>query len=118
MDGAPCFASYHYVPFIYNLNTEIRDNNKATMINWIYTDIQTGKNKLDTHVSFLNSKFKSYVEDGNGIAIEKDIARVVSFADGVQGTTAKLIDASSVGSQKFINKTLTKAKTKTNPSMK
>ena len=51
-DNATCFASQNHGPFIYNLNTELRENNKATITNWIYTETQTGKSKLDEDFPF------------------------------------------------------------------
>ena len=54
-DNSTCCASTNYVPFIYKLNTELRENNKATITNWIYIETQTGKSKLDTYFPFLIS---------------------------------------------------------------
>ena len=109
-DNATCFASQNHGPFIYNLNTELRENNKATITNWIYTETQTGKSKLDKRFSFLNIKLKLYVEDNNDIVIEDEITNVIVFADGVQGITANLVDASIIGSQKCLNRFFTKLK--------
>ena len=96
--------SYHKIMFlfvIYNLNTELRENNKATVSYWIYTEVQTSKCKLNTHFSFLNIKFNSYVEDSNDIVVEDDIAGVITFAGGVQRTTVQWIDPSIIRSQNF-----------------
>ena len=54
-DNSTCCASWNYVPFIYNLNAKLRENNKATITNWIYTETQTGKSKLDTYFPILIS---------------------------------------------------------------
>ena len=40
---------------------------------WIFTKAQTGKGQLDTHYSFVNTKFRAYIEDGNDITIKEDI---------------------------------------------
>ena len=90
--------SYHKIMFlfvIYNLNTELRENNKATESYWIYTEVQNGKGKLNTHFSFLNIKFNSY------LVVEDDIARVIAYTGGVQRITVKWNDASINRSQNF-----------------
>jgi hypothetical protein len=40
---------------------------------WIFTKAQTGKGHLDMHYSFVNTKFRAYIEDGNDITIKEDI---------------------------------------------
>ena len=74
--------------------------------------MQTRKSKLDIHFSFLNTKFKSFVEDENDIVIEDNIAKAIAFAGSVQGTTSKLIDVFVIGSHKCLNRPFTKAKNK------
>ena len=49
------------------MNSCNKKNNLHVTSRWIFTEAQTGKGKLDTYFSFLNTKLKSFVEDDNNI---------------------------------------------------
>ena len=75
------------------------------------TEAQTGKSRLDTHFSYVNTQLKSYVEDDNNILTEEDIVKAISFRGGIAGTTAVLVDATSIGHEKAINEKFKVVKT-------
>lgn len=95
-DNASCFASQELIPFIYHTNKESQIKKMPIISKWIFTEAQTGRGKLDTHFSYLNKVFKSFVEDGNNILIEEDILEALAFDDGVAGTTGILLDCSKL----------------------
>ena len=66
---------------------------------------------MDTHFSYLNVQFKSYIEGDNDILIEDDIVKAMKFNGGIAGTTVVLVDATSLGNKKAINKKLNVFKT-------
>ena len=78
------------------MSTRLRNEKNAVLNRWIFTEAQTGKTRLDTHYSFLNEKFKAYVEDDNGILIEDDIVKAISFNGGIDGTTTVLVDSATI----------------------
>ena len=88
-DNATCFASQQHIPFIHNLNTS---GTGIPITRWIFTEAQTGKGRLDTHFSYLNIVFKSFVADDNDIKTEPDIFRALQFNGGVAGSTAVLVN--------------------------
>ena len=89
-DNASCLASHDNIPYVHKQINPNFPNLKITK--WIYTEACTGKNRLDTHFSFLNLKMKSYVRDGNSILTESDIFKALSFDGGTAGGTALLLD--------------------------
>lgn len=94
-DNASCFASHDNIPYIHHLNKELETKMMdIRIVRWIYTEAQTGKGKLDTHFSYVNTLFESYVEDGNDILTEKDIYLSLKFQGGIKGSTSILIDGS------------------------
>ena len=102
-DNASCYASHDNIPYVYHLNKEFETKNKDIRVDrWVYTEAQTGKGKLDTHFSFVNTLFESYVEDGNDILTENDIYNSLTFQNGIMGTTAILIDGSLLSSNNKI----------------
>ena len=58
---------------------------------------------MDTHFAYLNILFRSFVEDGNDIAVEEDIFSALSFNGGIAGTTTKLINAKNLVSPRISN---------------
>jgi hypothetical protein len=84
------------IPFIYHLNLESKEEESPIITNWIYTEAQTGRTRLDTHFSYLNLIFKSYVEDGNDIILEEQILDALAFCGGVAGTTGVLINCENL----------------------
>lgn len=91
-DNASCFASQNHIPFILHLNEENKRHG-IRISRWIFTEAQTGKGVLDTHFSYLNVIFMSYVEDGNVITVEEDIFNAIKYRNGLAGTTALLLNA-------------------------
>ena len=94
-DNASCLASHDIIPYIHNLNQELQGQG-VTVRKWIYTEACTGKNRLDTHFSYVNKKMKAYVLDGFDIITEKDICDAISYHDGIAGTTAVLFDGAEL----------------------
>lgn len=105
-DNASRFSSINLIPFINNMNSYNKKKKLPVISRWIFTEAQTGKSKLDAQFSFLSIKFKSFVEDKNDIIVEYNIVQGISSLGGVKGTTAYLIDASTIGTQKLINQNL------------
>jgi hypothetical protein len=92
------------IPFIYHLNSESKEENSPITTNWIYTEAQTGRGRLDTHFSYLNLIFKSYIEDGNDIMLEEQILDAISFCGGVAGTTGVLINCEKLNGSAITKK--------------
>lgn len=90
-DNATCFASQELIPYIYHMNREAP--HKAKIVKWIFTEAQTGRGRLDTHFSYVNTVLRSYVEDGHDINLEEDIVKALSHRGGIAGTHAVLLDA-------------------------
>ena len=105
-DSTSGFISTNLISLIYKVNTFNKENNLLVISRQKFTEAQTGKNKLDTHFSYLNIKLKSYVEDEHAITIEEDVVKGISSSDDVQGTTVILVDTSMICTQKYINKYL------------
>jgi hypothetical protein len=97
-DNASCFATHDAIPFVHHLNAETRGDSNLQIVKWINTEAQTGKGRLDTHFSFVNTLFKSYVQDGNNILTEDDIFNALCFQGGVTGATAILINGQNLHS--------------------
>ena len=49
-------------------------------------------------------KFQAYVEDENGILIEYDIVKVISFNGVISGTIAVLVEAATLFGKKDLKK--------------
>ena len=95
-DNASCFASQELIPFIHHINTQMRDDrdDSVQVTRWLFTEEQTGRGRLDTHFSFLNIKFNSYVEYSNDMVSEDNIFQAMTHREGVTGTTAILLNCS------------------------
>jgi hypothetical protein len=50
-DNASCLASHDNIAYMHHLNKERAGQ---TVIQWIYTEAQTGEGRLDAHFSFVN----------------------------------------------------------------
>ena len=112
-DNASCFATHDNIPFVYHLNKDMARNNYHIRIDrWIYTEAQTGKGRLDTHFSYVNTVFDSFVADGNDILTERDIYQALNFQGGILGTTTLLIDGSRISSNNKVLLTKNGFKTK------
>ena len=59
---------------------------------------------MDTHYSFLNKCFESYVEYDNDILIEDVIVEAIIFNSGIYGTTAVLVDAAALFGKRALKK--------------
>jgi hypothetical protein len=92
-DNASCLASHDNIPYIHYLNQQMQG---VAVTKWIYTEACTGKNRLDTHFSFVNLKMKAYVLDGNAILTEKDICKAIAHDGGIAGTTAVLFNGEAL----------------------
>ena len=100
------FSSQEIIPLIFNMNTRLRDEKNRMLIRWISTEAYTGKTQLDTHYSFLDKKFQSYVEDKNDILIEDGIINSISFNGDISGTTYVIVNAADMfGNRAFKIKT-------------
>lgn len=88
-DNATCFASQELIPFIYHLNPKSREDGHPNITDWIFTEAQTGRGRLDTHFSFVK--------------LEEDIFNALSFKGGIAGATVILFDCSELPKQ-FISK--------------
>lgn len=95
-DNATCFASQEHIPFIYHMNKEFRTKNMPIISKWLFTEAQAGRGRLDTHFSYLNTVFKSFVEDGNDILTEEHVIDALAFDGGIAGTTGILLDCANL----------------------
>ena len=95
-DNATCFASQELIPFIYHLHAKSKQKCHPIITDWIFTEAQTGRGRLDTHFSFVNIVLKSFVEDGNNIDLEEDIFKALCFKGGIAGATVILFDCSAI----------------------
>ena len=78
-DNASCLASHDSIPYILHTNTRL---NGVKVTNWVYTEACTGKNRLDSHFSFVNLLLKGFTEDGNDILNENDVYAALNFQGG------------------------------------
>ena len=108
-DNASCLASHNNIPYIHHRN--LRADSSIFCKNWIYTEACTGKNKLDTHFSYLSQKLKNYVIDNNNIKTELDIYKAMSHEKGMAGTTSVLFDGSKFNNTVFVGNNFKAAKT-------
>ena len=95
-DNASCFASHDAIPYIHNLNKNVMQAQNLRVTNWVYTEACTGKNRLDTHFSFVNILLRSYVMDGNNVVTEADIYQGLCHNGGIKGSTTILFDGASL----------------------
>ena len=100
-DNASCLASHDIIAYIHYLNKEIQG---IKVSKWIYTEACTGKNRLDTHFSYVNLRLKAYVLDGGDVITESDICEAISHLGGIAGTTAVLFDGSELTGPVLKNK--------------
>lgn len=62
-NNASCLPSHDNIPYVHGLNQQ----NKLKIRKWMYTEVCTGKGCIDTHLSFVNMKLKSYCIDEHNI---------------------------------------------------
>jgi hypothetical protein len=101
-DNASCFASQDLIPFLYHLNKKLPTGVKISR--WLYYEAQTGRGRLDTHFSYLNRVFHSYVVDNNNIVVEEDIYSALQYRGGVAGTTVLLLNGNNIPKQCVVKK--------------
>lgn len=89
-ENASCSASQNLIPFIFHMSASNRKSGLPVIARRIFTEAQTGRDRLDTHFSYGTVKIKSFVENGNDILVEKNIVKPLSYQDGFAGTTAVL----------------------------
>ena len=58
----------------------------------MYTEACTGKNRLDSHFSFVNLTLTGYLMDGGNICNEDDIYAALCHQGGIRGSTTILFD--------------------------
>ena len=87
-DNISCLMSHDIILYMHELNKRLNLIG-LRITKWIYTEACTGKNRLDTHFSYVNLKLKLHVMDGNNVITEKDICEAISYYEGIAGTTAK-----------------------------
>ncbi|XP_040564364.1 uncharacterized protein [Lepeophtheirus salmonis] len=92
-NNASCFVSQELIPYIYHLNKE---TSTPIVCKWLFTEVQTGRDHLDTHFSHIDAMLKSYVEDGIDVQVEEDIVKALSYRGGIAGTTVHLIDCTDL----------------------
>ena len=95
-NNASCLTSQELIPFVYYLNAESQAKNYPIIRRWIYTEAETGRGRLNTHFSYMNVWFKSFVEDGNNIVNEDDIVQALAFHGDIAGSTAILFNAMEI----------------------
>ena len=90
--NASGFASQESIPFIFNINTRLDDENMLFWEDGYLQKYIQGKQYwiLTIHSSI---KIQAYVEDDNDILIEDDIMKAISFNGGISVTTAILFYA-------------------------
>ena len=108
-DNASCFASHDGIPFFHYLNQKLTQSYHPPQIpikvrRWMYTEASTGKDEEDTHFSFINTLFHSYVLDGNNILTEKDMFMALTFSGGIKSSHVILIDAKELDEHNHIYK--------------
>ena len=89
-DNATWISSQEIVSFLFHLNAV---STRPKIKRWIFTESQTVRGILDTHVSYTNVVMKSYVQNENYIYVEEDIFKSLWFQVGNVGTTSMLLDA-------------------------
>ena len=95
-DNASCFSSQEHIPYIHHNNKDWAKNLAIAIALWIFSEPGTGKGRLDTHFSFVNIKFRSYIEDDHDITTEEDIFIALGYRGGMAGTTVVLLNASTL----------------------
>ena len=98
-DNASCFSSQELIPYVFQMNEELSSKSFPTISKWIFTEAQTGRGRLDTHFSYVNVWFKSFVEDGNDVILEEDIVSALMYRGGLAGTTAVLYNVGEIPSK-------------------
>lgn len=96
-DNASCFASLCHVKLIFHMNIFFAENSLPTIKQWIFGEAQTGKNRLDTHFSYIQAKLNAYIcESGFEITLPEHIVEAITYGDGLAGTTAILCPLSPI----------------------
>ncbi len=89
-------VSHDNIAYIHYLNKELALLG-FTVVVWIYIEAQTGKGRLDTHFSFVNILFRSYLESGKDIKTVQDMYAALCHNGGLMGSMAVLVDGDKLG---------------------
>jgi hypothetical protein len=57
-ENASCLASHNIIACIHHLNKEL-EGLGLTVVPWIHTEVQTGRGRLDTYLTVVNTVFQS-----------------------------------------------------------
>ena len=66
-DNASCLVSHGIIPYIHTVNQRLAG---IKIRKWVYTEACTGKNRLNSHFSFINLLLTAFSNDHNGIYLE------------------------------------------------
>lgn len=58
----------------------------------IFTEAQSGRERLDTRFSYVNFILKEFIEERSVIILDENIVHALSFCGGVAETKAVLLD--------------------------
>ena len=94
------------------MNTRLDDEKNVVLIRWVFIEAQIGKTRLGNHYSFPKLKIQLYVENDNGILIEDDIVKDISFNRGVYGTTSVIVDVVNIFGKRALKKNKFKIRTR------
>ena len=94
-DNASCLSSHDFIVYMHFLNDRL---NGIKINNWVYTEACTGKNRLDTHFSYVNMKLKTYMRDNvdNDVMNKRQIFEALCYQGGIAGTTVMLFDGANL----------------------
>ncbi len=93
-DNASAYSCADHIRFVYQLN--ISRPHFATIVQWVNSEAQKGKTRLDCHFSYVGLQFRKFVQARNDILTEVDIFAALKFDGGIRDTTAILLDMRSV----------------------
>jgi hypothetical protein len=94
-DNALWLPSYDIIAYIHHSIKEL-EGLGLTVVQWLYTEAQRGKGRLETHFSFVDIMFKAFVESGN-IRTEQQINDALCHNGGLVGSIAVLVYGARLG---------------------
>ncbi len=93
-DNASAYSCANHIRFVYQLN--IYRPYFTTIVLWVNSEAQKGKTRLDCHFSYVDLRFRKFVQARNEILTGVDIFDALKLDSGIRGTTAILLDMRSV----------------------
>ena len=93
-DNAPAYSSSENIRCIYQLNK--KDKIHPTISQWVNSEAQKGKTKLDCHFSYVGQQFCRFVESGSNMVTEKDVFKALTHHGGIKNSATILLDLSQV----------------------